>query len=399
MVRTPVFLLTGFLGAGKSTLLNKLLCDPDFADTAVVINEFGDIAVDHDLVQIGSRGVAITTTGCLCCTMGNDIASTLIELRELKLGGEASFSRVIVETTGLADPAPLINQLAALEAPGNNPAARSGDWSFALSGVVTLVDIVTGELSIENHFEATKQIAFADRIVLTKTDLARDPASRRDIQTLRAQLAGVNPAASILDSHAPGFDPADLFQPRRYLPAALGEDVADWLALEAAIRAESESNACAGSDAPAPFARHGGRIRTFAIVRDQPVEPGAFRQFLALLVSAAGPRLLRVKGLVQEQGAPDRPRVVHAVQHVISPPATLDTWPSDDRRTRLVFITDDLDPVPVRDLFEASLDQRPLDTKRVLMGLLSRLARLFRPHASGFNTAATSSIGLDHYSK
>ncbi|WP_292593106.1 GTP-binding protein [Mesorhizobium sp.] len=201
MGKTPVFVLTGFLGAGKSTLLNRLLADPAFADTAVIINEFGDVALDHDLVRVGETQVARTTTGCLCCTIGSDIRSTLHELHVLAGAGEISLDRVIVETTGLADPAPLVNQLM----PGGSLAIGLRDHlvarNFELAGVVTLVDIVTGELSIENHFEAAKQVAFADRVVLTKSDLARDPASIRDIASLRARLTTLNPAAPIDDSH------------------------------------------------------------------------------------------------------------------------------------------------------------------------------------------------------
>src|SRR5688500_8956983 len=163
MDKIPVFVLTGFLGAGKSTLLNRLLADPAFADTAVIINEFGNVALDHDLVRVGETQVARTTTGCLCCAIGSDIRSTLHELHVLAAAGEISLHRVIIETTGLADPAPLVNQLM----PGGAPAIGLRDHlvarNFELAGVVTLVDIVTGELSIESHFEAAKQIAFADR--------------------------------------------------------------------------------------------------------------------------------------------------------------------------------------------------------------------------------------------
>lgn len=377
MGRIPVFILTGFLGAGKSTLLNSVLREPAFARTAVIINEFGDISLDHDLVRVGETQISRTTTGCLCCTVGSDIRTTLNELHSFAAAGEIAFDRVIVETTGLADPAPLINDLL----PGGTPAFGLRDHiaarSFELAGVVALVDIVTGELAIENHFEATKQIAFADRIVLTKTDLACDPGSVKEIEVLKSKLAAVNPSIPILDGHAAAFDPARLFQPRPYVPASLGDDVIGWLALEEAIRVEGPAGHPGGNNTQPPFDRHGGRIRTFTVTRDGPVEPVAFSKFMGLLSAAAGPRLLRVKGIVNLLEDPLRPRVIHAVQHVIYPTRVLDAWPSDDRRTRLVFITDDVEQEPVRQLFEIALGNRPSPVRRLLSGLTSGLGNLF----------------------
>lgn len=378
MPSTPVFLLTGFLGAGKSTLLNRLLRDPAFADTAVVINEFGDIALDHDLVRVADKEIIRTTTGCLCCAAGSDIRTTLYGLHQAALDG-ARFSRVIVETTGLADPAPVVNQLI----PGGAPAVGLRDYivarQFKLAGVLAVVDIVTGELSIESHFEATKQVAFADRMVLTKTDLARDPASIRDIAELRAKLFTLNPAAPILDSHAAGFDLADLFRPRAYAPAALGEDVLGWLSLDEVIRAQSADGVQGRRQARGThLARHGARIRTFAVTREEPVNPLGLRRFFDVLAMSAGPRLLRVKGLVNDSGRPERPRVVHVVQHVVSPPADLESWPSGDHRTRLVFITDGIDPEPMQQLFEAALDNRPMGVGGILSDLAGGLATAFR---------------------
>lgn len=390
MDKTPVYMLTGFLGAGKSTLLNRVLGDPAFADTAIIINEFGDVALDHDLVRVGETQVARTTTGCLCCKVGSDIRSTLHELHVLADAGEISFDRVIVETTGLADPAPLVNQLI----PGGAAALGLRDHlvarSFELAGVVTLVDIVTGELSIENHFEASKQIAFADRIVLTKTDLARDPASRRDIDRLKAQLAALNPAAGIVDAHQPGVDAAALFQPRAYAPGSLGDDVVGWLALEEAVSsADSDVSTETRQRSVSSFGRHGDRIRTFSITRDEPIGSAAFARFLNLLAMSAGSRLLRAKGLVRDRDEPDRPRVIHVVQHTVYPPTILDAWPSEDRRTRLVFITDGIDPEPVRQLFEAALDNRPGKAGRALRSLTTTIAETFRSSATQLARALT----------
>ncbi|WP_102959099.1 CobW family GTP-binding protein [Mangrovicella endophytica] len=356
MRRTPVFLLTGFLGAGKSTLLNRLLRDPAFAKTAIIINEFGEIALDHDLVRVADAPLSRTTTGCLCCTAGSDVRSTLHELHQAALGGGIDVERIVVETTGLADPAPLVNQLI----PGGTPARSLGDHivarHYALAGVVTLVDIVTGELSIENHFEAAKQIAFADRIVLTKTDLARDPATIKDIGDLRERLAMLNPTAPVSDAASPDFQPASLFAPRTYTPAGLGDDVLGWLTLDEAISSQGHGGR---DERPADdenaFRRHGARIGSFSLTLDRPVDAASMSRFLDVLTASAGQRLLRVKGLVQVADDPGRPRLVHAVQHSVHPPTVLEEWPSDDRRTRLVFITDGLDTDAVRQLFAAAL--------------------------------------------
>jgi G3E family GTPase len=375
MDRRPVILLTGFLGAGKSTLLNDLLSDPAFSDTAVIINEFGDISIDHDLVRVGKNDrttdLMRTTTGCLCCEAGSDIRTTLFELHEAARTGLApAFSRVIVETTGLADPAPLVNQLI----PGGATALGLRDHvvarAFELAGVIAAVDIVTGEMSIENQFEAAKQIAFADRIVLTKADLAKDPASIRDIAVLQQRLASINPTAGMIDRHEAGFDLAAFFAPRVYAPTGLGEDVIGWLALEEAIRAEPGIHGAT----PMSFDRHGGRIRTFVITREAPVPRTGYRHFVEALRNSAGPRLLRVKGLVAFDDEPDRPRVIHGVQHVVFTPRMLDAWPSEDKRSRLVFITDGIDEKPVRELFEAILDDRPSTLGKLLAVLSAPLA-------------------------
>lgn len=174
----PVFVLTGFLGSGKTTLLRSLLADPSFADTAVVMNEFGDVSIDHDLLRIGGTEMMVTTTSCLCCSPSSDLRASLFDLHALaRVRLSRSFARVVVETTGIADPAPAINQLI----PGGAPAIGLRDHtvarSFELAGVVTLVDAILGPMTLERHFECLKQVAFADRIVITKTDMIHDPAS------------------------------------------------------------------------------------------------------------------------------------------------------------------------------------------------------------------------------
>lgn len=358
--RIPVFLLSGFLGCGKSTLLNAFLNDPDVRDTAVIINEFGDVPVDHLLVRRGETTVSQVSTGCLCCSDTTDIKEILHGLQSAAREGlTGRFTRVIVEMSGLGDPAPLVNALAVSETGTGQHTASAGEPPFYLAGVVTLFDTIEGARSVENHFEALKQIAFADRIVLTKTDIQQSPEEPRDISLLSEDLRELNASADIVDRQAVDF--SSLFAPRPYTAVDRGEDVAGWLALETALALEGRHNGRpAGGGGPL---RHGAGIRTFSIVHDTPLSVERFNRFLDLLQKSAGQRLLRVKGIVASQERPEEPLIVHAVQHSVSDPVQLSAWPDDDRRTRLVFITNDVDPEPVRALFAAVIDAAPFSLK------------------------------------
>jgi G3E family GTPase len=367
----PVTILTGFLGSGKTTLLNALLADSAFADSAVVVNEFGDIAIDHDLVSASEPGLMTTTTGCLCCAAGSDVRSSLFDLMEAVRKRRAPcFSRVVIETTGLADPAPVINQII----PGGAPATGYRDHvvarSFRLAGVVCTVDVVMAELAMRDHFECMKQIAFADSIVLTKTDMARDIASRHDISKLRESIIALNPGAAIVDRHAPGFRVRELFSPRDYIPSKRGGDVEGWLALEQVLASEQARGSRRSLDS-----RHAsGGIRSVTLIEEQPVTPQSLDMFLDLLRVTVGPRLLRLKGLVSIADDPDRPFVIHAVGHTIHPVGQLDAWPSADRRTRMVAITSDLDPAVVKSLFVALTGRASRDKASMGLAIASVLA-------------------------
>ena len=337
----PFTVLTGFLGAGKTTLLNRLLKDPALADTAVIINEFGEVGLDHLLVEHADDGLVTLTTGCLCCTMRGDLAEALERLLRALDNGRAAFRRVIVETTGLADPAPVLHT------------AMLHPYlvlRYRLDGVVTLVDAVNGLATLDNHPEAVKQAAVADRLVLTKTDLVDTTERRAALERLRARLTALNPAAVILDAQA-GDARAErlldcgLYQPDRKIP-----DVARWLAEEAYAAAEQHHHHHAHD-----VNRHDDRISAFSVVSDAAVPSATFEMFLDLLRSIHGPNLLRLKGIVKLSESPEQPVVIHGVQHVFHPPATLAGWPDADRRTRLVFITRDVEPRAVRDLFGAFL--------------------------------------------
>lgn len=341
----PVVILSGFLGAGKSTLINDLLAAPEMKDTAIVVNEFGDIGIDHELIRVSQREMMVTTLGCICCTAGSDIRTSLYELHEAAArDGRLAFSRVIVETTGLADPAPLINQLV----PGYAPASGLRDHvvarRFRLAGFICAVDATAAQETLDHHFECLKQIAFADRLVLTKADLRnRD----RDLARLVATLRELNPAADIVDRRHADFDIVSLFHPRGYVTTDRGEDVEGWLALERVLAAEPTEHGAG------PRERHGGGIASFTLTYDTPIRPGDLADFLEALGVIAGARLLRLKGLVCVATDPECPFVIHGVQHNIHPPQRLDAWPSDDRRTRMVLITNGLDRNAVDQLFGA----------------------------------------------
>jgi G3E family GTPase len=339
----PLTVLTGFLGAGKTTLLNRLLADPALADTAVLINEFGEIGLDHLLVEHVGDGVVMLASGCLCCTVRGDLVNALEKLTRDLDNGRVAFRRVVVETTGLADPAPVLHTIMA------HPYLV---LRYRLDGVVTLVDAVNGMATLDAHAEAVKQAAVADRLVLSKTDLADDTAR------LTARLRALNPAAPILDARAGEATAARLLDAGLYDPQRKAPDVARWLAEEAYgthDRAGHHHDHHHGQDAH-DRNRHDDHIRAFALASDTAIPAAAFDLFLELLRSLHGPNLLRMKGIVKIEEQPEAPVVVHAVQHVLHPPTTLPAWPDADRRTRLVFIVRDIEEASIRELFAAFLN-------------------------------------------
>jgi G3E family GTPase len=337
----PLTLLTGFLGAGKTTLLNRLLRDPGLHDTAVLINEFGEIAIDHLLVDKIDGDMIVLSSGCLCCNLRGDLVTALEKLLRNLDNGRASFARVIVETTGLADPAPLLQTLM------QHPYLV---MRFRLDGVVTLVDAVNGADTLDHHPEAVKQAAVADRIVLTKTDLlaAPDGAARRE--ALVARLRKLNPAAPILDAAAGEANAAALTGCGLYDPSRKIPDVSRWLADEAVAAAHTHDH-----HHHHDVNRHDDRVQAFTLSTDRAIPAAMLDLFLELLRSTHGPNLLRMKAIVNVEETPDRPMVLHGVQHVLHPATQLEAWPDDDRRTRMVFIVRDLEPRIVRELFDAFL--------------------------------------------
>jgi G3E family GTPase len=337
----PLTVLTGFLGAGKTTLLNRLLKDEALSQTAVIINEFGDVALDHLLVGYVGDNMVMLQSGCLCCTMRGDLVDALETLLRDLDNQRCTFRRVLLETTGLADPAPVLQTAMA------HPYLVQ---RYRLDGVVTVVDCVNGEATLEAHPEAVKQAAVADRIVLTKTDLATPEQRARMIARLRA----LNPAAPILDA-AKGEATAErllacgLYDPGRKIP-----DVKTWLVAEAYAGGHDHHH-------HHDVNRHDEHIGAFVLTAEAAIPAGTLEMFLELLRATYGDKLLRLKGIVKLAEMPDTPVVVHGVQHVFHPTARLPCWPDDDHRSRLVFITRDLSERTVRELFEAFLGTPALD--------------------------------------
>lgn len=346
----PVSVLTGFLGAGKTTLLNRLLKDPALADTAVIINEYGEVAIDHLLVEQASDGIIQLSDGCLCCTVRGELVDTLADLVDrLQTGRIARLARVIVETTGLADPAPVLQSIMA------HPALVQ---AFRLDGVITLVDAVNGDATLDAHVEAVKQVAVADRIVLSKADLVTDPS---DLETLSARLRQINPGAELHEAADTGT--AALFDCGLYNPATKSADVRRWLGEEA----EHDHHHDNGHDHEHDHGhdhghRHDQRVRSYSLVHDGAVPFSAIEMFLDLLRSTHGERLLRMKGVIELQEDPSRPLVVHGVQKILHPPVRLPAWPDGRRGTRLVLITLDMPEDYVRRLFAAFTNRPSIDT-------------------------------------
>ncbi|BAV46912.1 Uncharacterized protein MLTONO_2009 [Mesorhizobium loti] len=322
----PVTVLTGFLGSGKTTVLNRLLRRPSLAGAAVIINEFGAIGLDHLLIEASEEQFTLLDNGCVCCTVRGDLVATLKALDQRGRAGEVpELTHVVIETTGLADPAPILHTMMAEP----DLAGR-----YVIAGVVTTVDAVNGWSSLDRHAEAAKQVAVADRLLVTKTDLV----SLEVLGELQRRLTALAPTArqSLAQNGEADFDILDI----KHLGVAADPDrIAAWL--------EMAGQEC-GPDCAHDHAHHHHHshvhhgIQSYSFVIDEPVEWAAFARWLDYVAALKGEDLLRLKGLVHVTDQPERPLVLHGVQHVFHPPVRLDAWPSADRRTRLVFIVRDI---------------------------------------------------------
>ncbi len=310
---TPVTLLTGFLGSGKTTLLRRLLADPALGDTAVIINELGEVGIDHLLVERLDDQMVLLKSGCVCCTVRGELAGAIRDLHSRRARGMIPpFRRLVIESTGLADPFPVLSTLKA------DPVLRH---HFRAAGVVTTVDAVNGMLQLERYIESVRQVAIADVIVLTKTDLAEAPDTAR----LMAQLGTMNPTAPLLSA-------------------------AEALDATALLQAGSSGGGFKAIEEPAVgMAPHRG-VSAFSIVVDEPLDWTAFGIWLTMLLNRHGERILRVKGILALAGE-ERPIVVHGVQHLVHAPTHLRHWPDEDHRSRLVFIVEDIEPDLIRRSF------------------------------------------------
>jgi G3E family GTPase len=319
---TPVTVLTGFLGAGKTTLLNHLLRQPELARTAVLVNEFGEIGLDHLLVEKLDDNTVLLNAGCLCCTIRDDLVRVLREMLPRARRGE--ISRIVIETTGLADPVPILATLM------TDPVAAA---AYRLDGIVTVVDAVNGAAHLAAQAEAVRQVAVADRLVISKADLG-------DTATLRGRLKLLNPGAPIAEAAHGVIAPAFILNAGLFNPASKIPDVAGWL------------NAAAFEDTHDHHLdpnRHDARISAFCVTLHRPLDWPALAMWLEILIASRGEHLLRIKGILNLNGQ-DRPVAIHAVRHLMHPPVKLSAWPEGDPRTsRLVFITSDLSRAVIED--------------------------------------------------
>jgi G3E family GTPase len=325
---TPVTVLTGFLGAGKTTLLNHLLRQPELARTAVLVNEFGEIGLDHLLVEKIDDSTVLLNAGCLCCTVRGDLTRVLREM--LPRARRGDIARIVIETTGLADPAPVLATLM------TDPVIAS---VYCLDGIVTAIDAVNGMANLDAYQEAVRQIAVADRIVLTKTDLA-------DASELRERLATLNPGAPVMEARNGVVDPRAILNAGLFDPAGKIPDVRRWLDAEAF-----------DDHGHRHHHRHDPNVHAFCITLDRPVHWQGLGMWLEMLIATSGDRLLRIKAILNLQGQ-DRPVALHAIRHLLHPPTLLPAWPDGDPRTsRLVFITDGVPRATIEDglrAFEAA---------------------------------------------
>ena len=358
-----VSVLTGFLGAGKTTLLNRLLKDPALQDTAVIINEFGDVSIDHLLVEQAADGVIQLADGCLCCTVRGELVDTLADLIErVQMGKINELQRIVIETTGLADPVPVLQALM------GHPVLMQ---VLKLDGVITAVDAVNGMATLDAHIEAVKQVAVADRITITKSDLA----DAEQLTVLKARIRAINPAAEIYDVVADEIGYASLFDCGLYNPAGKTPDVQNWLKADSYDdhhddhMCEVHGAGCSGhyhdDHGHHHHHHHDTAIRSFSLKHDAPVPFSAIEMFLDLLRSTHGDKLLRMKGIIAVAEDPERPLIIHGVQQILHPPVRLKSWPQELQdskyQTRLVLITKDLDETYIRDLFDAFLGKPRID--------------------------------------
>lgn len=350
---TPVTLLTGFLGSGKTTVLSHLVRQPGLARTLVIINEFGEVGLDHLLMsRLPDDSVVEMSSGCLCCTIRSDLVSTLKDAHwRFSRAGERQFDRVVIETTGLADPAPIVQTLMTVGVITRR---------YRLDGIVTTIDLTNADRTLDTQPEALKQAAMADCLLLTKADLAEPTA----VTALEQRLLAINPSARCLRVHNGVVTPSSLLGLGLYDPATKTPDVARWLGEEAFLGTSDDQHPHSDHQDPEHGShhdhahdpnRHDDHIHAFCLILDEPLEEQMFDAWLEVQRSLSGQDMLRIKGILNLCGR-ERPVVIHGVQHIQHPPVELPAWPSEDRRSKLVFITRDIPRETLVDSLRAFLD-------------------------------------------
>jgi len=336
--RVPVTVLTGFLGSGKTTLLNRLLREPELEGTAVIVNEFGEIGIDHDLIAHTTEDTILLANGCMCCAVRGDLVGALVSLGERNATDGSALRQVLIETSGLADPAPILRTVM------GDPAVKE---RFALAGVCCTVDAVLARGTLDRHPEAVRQIAMADQLFFTKTDLLEEQIP----QELLDEVKRLNPTGA-------------MHQQREQHVSVLRQTMQAGANAARPLFEESSPfyrpfPTAGNAGEPTP---HPGGITSFVIVRDDPLPRDGFYAWLDMVIAMRGEDLLRVKGIVNLLEQPEQPLVFHGVQHLYQPPVSLPAWPSPDRRTRIVFITRGVDAAAMDEslrIFERRRRQRP----------------------------------------
>jgi G3E family GTPase len=326
----PVTILTGFLGSGKTTVLSHLLRQPGMDGVVAIINEFGEVGLDHLLVETSEEHFALLDNGCVCCSVREDLIALLGDLLSREASGRLPpIQRILIETTGLADPVPVLHTLMT---------APSLIGRYRIDGVVVTVDAVNALRSLDNHAEALKQVAVADRILITKADLAEEAS----LQRLEQRIGRINPTVPVVRIDNGCIEPAQLFEAGLFTPTSRPHRVAEWFA--AASRATALEPVARHPHSHANHAHsepHCG-VRSFSLIVQEPIRWAAFSRWLEYVAALKGDELLRFKALINVADRPQGPVVVHAVQHVMHPPIAMDIWPSEDRKSRLVFIVRDI---------------------------------------------------------
>ena len=342
ITQIPVTVITGFLGSGKTTLLSSILKKKELQKTAVIINEFGEIGLDHALIEHTDENIVELQSGCICCTIQGDLNKTLIDLFDKMMNGKvSSFNRILIETTGLANPVPIIHTLMS---------SIELIRIYSLDGVITVVDSINGEKTLDLHEESLKQLALAEKIILSKTDIV----DKDEIKSLVYRIKEINPVSQIIFSKFGNIPLEEIFGLGAYDPYKKSADVKNWLAAEKYKDKKHHHHHDVN--------RHNENIRAFSMMSENPVNMIAFSFFRDMITAALGANLLRMKGIVNIAGE-ERPAVIHGVQHIFHPVQWLETWPDNDRRTKLVFITQNIKKEQIEDFFRPLMG---LDTEKGL---------------------------------